>query len=194
MWSKQSAPYLIHLGSLHNHCSLWNNAFLMWRLDRRSKCYLMVSSNSLIFLAELWQPALLFKWKNTLMKSYEISQDLKVFSVLIICNRRLYDFWMRFWETHNKWHDIVIPLLWSIQTELMWDWDRDREFNQYCAEHFTLQLMWELKLDQDHTEITVQHAVSSPIRSPGKVWNGLETHSLSSWSPLSSRISCSVKG
>ena len=46
--------------------------------------------------------------------------------------------------------------------------------------HFTLQLMWELKLDQDHIEITVQHTVSSLVRSPGKVQNGLETHSLSS--------------
>ena len=76
----------------------------------------------------------------------------------------------------------------------MWDCDQDQELNQYCAEHFTLQLMWELKLVQDYTEITVQHTVSSPVRSPGKVQNGLETHSLSSWSPLSSHISCSAKG
>ena len=76
----------------------------------------------------------------------------------------------------------------------MWDWDRYWELNQYCAEHFTLQLMWELKVDQYHIENTVQHTVSSPVRSPGKVQNGLETHSLSSWSPLSSHISCSVKG
>ena len=42
---------------------------------------------------------------------------------------------------------------WSIQTELMWDWDW--ELNQYRAEHFKLQLMWELKLDQDHIENTL---------------------------------------
>ena len=70
------------------------------------------------------------------------------------------------------------------QTELMWDRDQDQELNQYCAEHFTLQLMWELKLVQDYIEITVKHTVSSPVRSPGKV----------TWSPLSSHISCSVKG
>ena len=75
----------------------------------------------------------------------------------------------------------------------MWDRDGDRELKQYCAEDFTLQLMWGLKLNQDHTEITVQHTVSSPVRSPGKVQNDLETHSLSSWSHLSSHISCSVK-
>ena len=68
------------------------------------------------------------------------------------------------------------------------------KLNQYCAEDFTLQLMWELKLGQDHIEITVQHTVSSPVRLLGKVQNDLETHSLSSWAPLSSHISCSVKG
>ena len=68
-------------------------------------------------------------------------------------------------------------------------WDRD----QYYAEHFTLQLMWDLKWDQPDIEITVQHTISSPVSSPVKVQNGLETHSLSSWFRLSSHISCNVK-
>ena len=48
-----------------------------------------------------------------------------------------------------------------------WDWD------QYYAKHLTLQLMWELKQDQDHIEITVQHhKFACKFTSYGAEWLG----------------------
>ena len=40
--------------------------------------------------------------------------------------------------------------LWSIQTELERDRERELELNQYYFDPFTLQLEWDLELNWDH--------------------------------------------
>ena len=60
--------------------------------------------------------------------------------------------------------------LWSIQTEL--ERDRDRELNQYYAKPFTLQWEWDWDWELEHIEITVQHTITHhkfPCKFPFKV-------------------------
>ena len=52
-------------------------------------------------------------------------------------------------------------MLWSIQTEL--EWDRDRELNQYYAKPFKPQWEWDRDWELMHIEITVQDTISSPV-------------------------------
>ena len=80
-----------------------------------------------------------------------------------------------------------------IHTELKRDRDKEYWLTVYYAEHFTLQLMWELKRNQELREWVSNPFCTLTGELTGELMVCCTVISMSAWSHLRSHASCSVK-